>query len=104
MERMRVQQKRRGGIWALGMVVASFKPAIRPGEHYFWHGLLLSIPFLAGAGLDFLQTVNPNASSQWVLGYSFGAYVGMQVLMRRPEMGGFVSIRAPASHYDFGFL
>ncbi|HEY8611581.1 MAG TPA: prolyl oligopeptidase family serine peptidase, partial [Roseomonas sp.] len=33
-----------------------------------------------------------------------GAYVGMQVLMRRPEMGGFVSIAAPASHYDFGFL
>jgi hypothetical protein len=32
------------------MVIASFKPAIRPGEHYFWHGLLLSIPFLAGAG------------------------------------------------------
>ena len=24
--------------------------------------------------------------------------------MRRPEMGGFVSIAAPASHYDFGFL
>ena len=32
------------------------------------------------------------------------AYVGMQVLMRRPEMGGFISISAPASHYDFGFL
>ena len=28
----------------------------------------------------------------------------MQVLMRRPEMGGFISISAPASHYDFGFL
>jgi hypothetical protein len=28
----------------------------------------------------------------------------MQLLMRRPEMGGFVSIAAPASHYDFGFL
>jgi alpha/beta superfamily hydrolase len=40
----------------------------------------------------------------WVAGYSFGAYVGMQVLMRRPEMGGFISISAPASHYDFGFL
>ncbi|MDB5372605.1 MAG: alpha/beta hydrolase, partial [Belnapia sp.] len=40
----------------------------------------------------------------WVAGYSFGSYVGMQLLMRRPEMGGFVSISAPASHYDFGFL
>jgi alpha/beta superfamily hydrolase len=58
----------------------------------------------AASALDFLQAVNPNAASLWVAGYSFGAYVGMQLLMRRPEMGGFVSISAPASHYDFGFL
>lgn len=58
----------------------------------------------AAAALDFLQMVNPNAAMLWVAGYSFGAYVGMQLLMRRPEMGGFVSIAAPASHYDFGFL
>jgi alpha/beta superfamily hydrolase len=48
--------------------------------------------------------VNPNASMLWAAGYSFGSYVGMQLLMRRPEMGGFISISAPASHYDFGFL
>lgn len=58
----------------------------------------------AAAALDFLQAVNPNASMLWVAGYSFGSYVGMQLLMRRPEMGGFVSISTPASHYDFGFL
>ncbi len=58
----------------------------------------------ATSALDFLQAVNPGASMLWVAGYSFGSYVGMQVLMRRPEMGGFVSISAPASHYDFGFL
>jgi uncharacterized protein len=58
----------------------------------------------AASALDFLQAVNPNAQSLWVAGYSFGAYVGMQLLMRRPEMGGFISIAAPASHYDFGFL
>ena len=58
----------------------------------------------ACAALDFLQAVNPNAAMLWTAGYSFGAYVSMQVLMRRPEMGGFVSIAAPASHYDFGFL
>jgi alpha/beta superfamily hydrolase len=46
--------------------------------------------------------VNPNASMLWAAGYSFGSYVGMQLLMRRPEMGGFISISAPASHYDFG--
>jgi len=58
----------------------------------------------AASALDFLQTINPAASMLWVAGYSFGSYVGMQLLMRRPEMGGFVSISAPASHYDFGFL
>jgi alpha/beta superfamily hydrolase len=28
----------------------------------------------------------------------------MQVLMRRPEISGWVSVAPPASHYDFGFL
>jgi len=58
----------------------------------------------AAAALDWLQTINPEAPICWVGGYSFGAYVGMQLLMRRPEIGGFVSIAPPASHYDFTFL
>ena len=37
-------------------------------------------------------------------GYSFGAFVGMQLLMRRPEISGWVSVAPPANHYDFGFL
>jgi hypothetical protein len=28
----------------------------------------------------------------------------MQLLMRRPEIGGFISIAPPANHYDFSFL
>ena len=58
----------------------------------------------AASALDWVQSLHPDSKSCWVAGYSFGAYVGMQVLMRRPEMGGFISISAPASHYDFGFL
>ena len=34
----------------------------------------------------------------------FGAWIGMQLLMRRPEITGFVSIAPPASMYDFAFL
>ena len=37
-------------------------------------------------------------------GYSFGAWIGMQLLMRRPEVKGFISIAPPANLYDFGFL
>ena len=58
----------------------------------------------AAAALDWMQMVNPNASGLWIAGYSFGAFVGMQLLMRRPEITGWISIAPPAAHYDFGFL
>jgi alpha/beta superfamily hydrolase len=35
---------------------------------------------------------------------SFGAWISMQLLMRRPEIGGFISIAPLAKHYDFSFL
>lgn len=58
----------------------------------------------AASALDWLQSVNPNAQSCWVAGFSFGAWIGMQLLMRRPEIEGFVSIAPPANMYDFSFL
>jgi len=58
----------------------------------------------AAAALDWLQAMNPESSGTWVAGYSFGALIGMQLLMRRPEMKGFISISPPANLYDFGFL
>lgn len=58
----------------------------------------------AAAALDWLQSVNPAASSVWVAGFSFGAWIGMQLLMRRPEIHGYVSISPPANIYDFNFL
>src|SRR5690606_7646689 len=36
--------------------------------------------------------------------FSFGAWIGMQLLMRRPEISGFISIAPPANMYDFSFL
>jgi alpha/beta superfamily hydrolase len=58
----------------------------------------------AAAALDWLQGYNPNASSCWIGGFSFGAWIGMQLLMRRPEIDGFVAIAPPANLYDFSFL
>jgi alpha/beta superfamily hydrolase len=58
----------------------------------------------AAAALDWLQSVNPGASNVWVGGFSFGAWIGMQLLMRRPEIHGYVSISPPANIYDFNFL
>lgn len=58
----------------------------------------------AASALDWMQTFNANAHECWVAGYSFGAWIAMQLLMRRPEIDGFISIAPPASDYDFTFL
>lgn len=58
----------------------------------------------AAAALSWMQQFNPEPPITWVAGFSFGAWVGMQLLMRRPEIKGFVSVAPPASMYDFGFL
>ncbi|WP_338329357.1 dienelactone hydrolase family protein, partial [Commensalibacter sp. Nvir] len=56
------------------------------------------------AALDWLQMANTNSRELWISGYSFGAFVGMQLLMRRPEIQGWISVAPLANHYDFNFL
>jgi len=51
-----------------------------------------------------MQLYNPNAKGGWVAGISFGAWIGMQLLMRRPEIQGFISAALPSNLYDFSFL
>ena len=58
----------------------------------------------AAYALDWMQSFNQNAPFSWVSGYSFGAWIGMQLLMRRPEIAGFISMSLPTNTYDFAFL
>jgi uncharacterized protein len=58
----------------------------------------------AASALDYLQSMNPAAEQCWVGGYSFGAWIGLQLLMRRPEIDGFLAVSPPANHYDLSFL
>ena len=58
----------------------------------------------AAAALDWLRAKNPNSQQCWVAGFSFGSWIGMQLLMRRPEINGFISVAPPANLYDFNFL
>ena len=51
-----------------------------------------------------MQGFNANARECWVAGYSFGAWVSMQLLMRRPEIDSFISVAPPANSHDFTFL
>jgi alpha/beta superfamily hydrolase len=55
----------------------------------------------SAAVLDWFQSMHPGASNCWVTGFSFGAWISMQLLMRRPEINSFISVAPPANIYDF---
>ena len=58
----------------------------------------------AASALDYLQAMKPESKICFIAGFSFGAWIGMQLLMRRPEISGFVSVAPPANLFDFTFL
>ena len=58
----------------------------------------------ATVALDWLQSMNPDAKQCWIAGYSFGAWVGMHLLMRRPDINNFIAVSPPANEKDFSFL
>lgn len=54
--------------------------------------------------LDWIQSINKGHHEIWIGGFSFGSLIGMQLLMRRPEISGFISVCPPANLNDFSFL
>ncbi len=58
----------------------------------------------ATAALNWLHSQNMDASTFWLAGFSFGAWVGLQVIMRRPDIEGYILAAPPATKYDFGFI
>ena len=70
------------------------------GEHDGSEGELAD----SAIALDWLQNQNQDSKEYWICGISFGAWVGMQLLMRRPEILRFVLISPPVGKYDFNFL
>ena len=58
----------------------------------------------ASSARDWLQLQNPDSRSCWIAGMSFGTWIAMQLLMRRPEIDGFICVAPPANLYDFSFL
>ncbi|MBJ57797.1 MAG: alpha/beta hydrolase [Rickettsiales bacterium] len=58
----------------------------------------------AACALDWLLLSNTESTRVWVTGFSFGAFISLNLLMRRPEIEGFIAISPPADKYDFSFL
>jgi hypothetical protein len=58
----------------------------------------------AAYAFDWMQQINKNSPYCWIGGYSFGALISMELMMRRPEIEGFISVSPPANTEDFSFL
>ena len=58
----------------------------------------------AAAALDWIERENLDYSQCWVSGFSFGALICMQLIMRRPEVNNFIAVSPQPNVYDFSFL
>ena len=58
----------------------------------------------AAAALDWIEKENQGYNQCWVSGFSFGALICMQLIMRRPEVNKFIAISPQPNVYDFTFL
>jgi len=58
----------------------------------------------AAAALDWVEKENAGFGQCWVTGFSFGALICMQLIMRRPEVNKFIAISPQPNVYDFTFL
>jgi len=58
----------------------------------------------AATALDWLQEQNQDIDNCWIGGIDFGAWIGSQLLMRRPEIVGFINVATPIKDFDFSFL
>lgn len=58
----------------------------------------------AVAALQWLREQRPQAKECWVAGFSYGAMIALQLLVKDRGFAGFVAIAPPVSKYDFTFL
>lgn len=58
----------------------------------------------ATLAINWLQRRNMNTNNFWTVGFSFGAWITAQLLMRRPEISGYILVSPPTKEFSFNFL
>lgn len=58
----------------------------------------------AATALDWLRVEYPLSNITLIAGFSFGAWIAMQLIMRRPEISHFIAVSPPVNNHDFSFL
>ncbi len=58
----------------------------------------------SSTAINWLETKHPFLTYIWVAGFSFGSWLAMNLVMRRPEISGFISVCPPTKSHDFSFV
>lgn len=58
----------------------------------------------ASSIVDYIQTQHENASEFWLSGVGFGAWIAMQILMRRVEVTHYIAVSPYTKKYDYSFF
>ncbi|MBN2780146.1 MAG: alpha/beta hydrolase [Alphaproteobacteria bacterium] len=59
----------------------------------------------SASAIDWLKEQSDELQQRiWIVGVEYGAYSGMQLLMRRPEVERFIAISPSVDTFDFSFL
>ncbi len=58
----------------------------------------------ATAAANWLHDQNMEATEYWIAGFSFGSWIALQLVMRRPEFENYILVAPPATKYDFNFI
>lgn len=56
------------------------------------------------SAVNWLHDKNMEAVDFWIAGFSFGAWVALQTVMRRPEISNYILIAPPTNNYDYSFI
>lgn len=56
------------------------------------------------AVMNWLHDQNMESTEYWIAGFSFGAWIALQAVMRRPELENYILVAPPATKYDFNFI
>lgn len=58
----------------------------------------------ATSALNWLHDQNMEATEFWIAGFSFGSWIALQAVMRRPELENYILIAPPVTNNDFNFI
>ena len=58
----------------------------------------------ASTVIDYIQSKHEEASEFWLAGVGFGAWVAMQILMRRIEITNYIAVSPYPKKYDYNFF